>query len=163
MILMVFLPVIQFISYSMVLVALVYGAWNDIKTRTSPKWIWNLLTPFAGISTLIWYIADLDYGGVNAVLPVFLLSIILCAFSVVMGYRMGNGGDWRALFYISLLTPWITTSTITLSCILGLVQILVDKIRGSKIDSAWMISITLSFVIIGFLYFLDLIPYRFIM
>jgi Flp pilus assembly protein protease CpaA len=146
------------ISLSIVLVALCMGVYTDITTRTCPRWIWSVCAPFAIISTICWYIQSLIIGASATVLPLFLSSVILCPFCMFMGYRMGNGGDWRSLFYISLATPWVSVMTLVLSCIVGLVQIGYYALRNRKLDTwrvtvPWMVSITIAFVISTFAYF----------
>jgi hypothetical protein len=70
-----------------------------------------------------------------------------------MGFRMGNGGDWRALFFVSLLTPWIAPLTIMCSAILGVIQVMIDTFRyGKEYSSAWMVSIAASFGIASLAY-----------
>jgi hypothetical protein len=71
-----------------------------------------------------------------------------------MAYRRGNGGDWRALFYICLFTPWIASTTLLLTGVFGCAQVFVDWLRGSKLKSALMVSITLAFftAFLGYVY-----------
>jgi hypothetical protein len=134
------------ISAVTVFTALVYGLVMDIHTRTFPKWIWKYVLLPASVCTILWYIILYYQQGFAAVLPTFLTSVIFCTFCWVMAYKMGSGGDWRALFYISLLTPWFADTTLFLSCLYGILQVCIDKFRGSKLGSAWMVSITLAFI-----------------
>ena len=139
------------LSFFIILIALGYGAWCDVKCRKAPKWIWTICTPFCLFTTTIWYII-LYMKGIEAFLSVFVISIILCPFCWVMSYRMGNGGDWRAFFYISLFTPWLAPATLLGAGFIGLVQCLIDHLRKSPIDSAWMVSITLAYIVSESLY-----------
>jgi Flp pilus assembly protein protease CpaA len=141
------LLIIQLMSAVLVLVALSYSSWMDIHTRTAPKWIWSVVFPFALVTTLSWYISAWYWNGFNAILPVFLTSLILSLFCFWMAHRMGNGGDWRALYYVSLLTPWFAPLTLVFACLVGFVQVGVDWYRKSPIKSAWMVSITIGFVL----------------
>jgi Flp pilus assembly protein protease CpaA len=141
------LLIIQLSSAVLVLVALSYSSWTDIHTRTAPKWIWSVVFPFALVTTLSWYISAWYWNGFNAILPVFLTSLILSLFCFWMAHRMGNGGDWRGLYYVSLLTPWFAPLTLVFACLVGFIQIGVDWYRKSPIKSAWMVSITIGFVL----------------
>lgn len=133
------------ISSTIVFFALGVGAYFDIRCRRSPKWVWTVSAPIALVFTLLWYIINFYWNGINAVLSVFILSMILCPFCMIMAYRRGNGGDWRALFYISLITPWLAPVTLLMSPLFGLVQVGVDWLRKSPVKSAWMVSITLAY------------------
>jgi hypothetical protein len=138
---------IPLISATLVLFALSYGSWMDIHYRKFPKWIWSFVAPPAAITTLFWYGTTIYENGLNAILAPFLTSVILCLLCFIMAHRMGNGGDWRALFYISLLTPWFAPLTLILSCVFGIIQVTIDWLRKSPIKSAWTVSITLAFVV----------------
>ena len=139
------------LSFFIILIALGYGAWCDVQCRKSPKWIWADCFPFALFTTTAWYIT-LYMKGIEAFLSVFVISIILCPFCMIMAFRRGNGGDWRALFYICLLTPWLAPVTLLSAGLIGLVQCGVDHLRKSPIKSAWMVSITLGFLMSQYLY-----------
>ena len=141
------LVIFELMSASVVLVALCYGAWSDVHTRTAPKWIWTVCSPFAAVTTLLWYGAMVYWNGLTAILSTFLVSLILSLFCFVMAHRMGNGGDWRALYHISILTPWFAPLTLILACVCGFVQVCIDHLRKSPIKSAWMVSITIGFVL----------------
>jgi len=137
------------ISALIVIVALSIGTYQDIKTRRSEIWVWRVTAPFAVIATLLWYGATLMYGDPVLALIAFGTSAILCPFCVYMGFRMGNGGDWRALFYISLLTPWLAPLAMICSAIFGFVQVTIDVIRFNRPDynSPWMVAITAAFLV----------------
>jgi hypothetical protein len=141
------LLIIQLLSAGIVLVALSYSSWTDIHTRKAPKWIWTIVFPFALVTTSLWYISAWYWNGFNAILPAFLTSVILSLFCFWMAHRRGNGGDWRALYYVSLLTPWFAPLTLVFACLVGFIQIGVDWYRKSPIKSAWMVSITIGFVL----------------
>jgi hypothetical protein len=141
------LTIIQLLSAGIVLVALSYSSWTDIHTRTAPKWIWAVVFPFALVTTSLWYISAWYWNGFIAVLPVFITSTILSLFCFWMAHRRGNGGDWRALYYIALLTPWFAPLTLVFACLVGFIQVGIDWFRKSPVKSAWMVSITLAFVI----------------
>jgi hypothetical protein len=141
------LTILQILSAGIVLIALSYSSWMDIHTRTAPKWIWTIVMPFALVTTSIWYISAWYWNGLLAILPVFITTVILSLFCYWMAHRRGNGGDWRALYYISLLTPWFAPLTLLFACLVGFVQVSVDWFRKSPIKSAWMVSITIGFVL----------------
>lgn len=146
------LDLLALISAGIVSIALLHGAYWDIKTRTAPKEIWWKVLPFALFFTFLWYCLTFAQNGFNGVLGTFLISAILCPFTVFMGYRMGNGGDWRALFYIALLVPFYAVIAWLLAAVFGVLQVLIDKMRMTKLEyakrkTAWMISITVGFVL----------------
>ena len=152
------LSVYALTSIATVLVALTIGAYTDIKTRTCPRWIWQVFSPIAIASTLIWYIQSVLAGYQSAVIAAFITSAILCPICVFMGYRMGNGGDWRSLFFISLATPWVAISTLVLSCIFGGIHALIEIYTHRNITSAWkvtipwMVAIAIAFAVSSFTY-----------
>ena len=152
------LSVFALVSIATVLVALCIGAYTDIKTRTCPKWIWRVCSPIALISTIGWYIQSVLIGNLSAVMVAFTTSAILCPVCMFMGYRMGNGGDWRSLFFISLLTPWIALSTLFFSCVFGFLHALGEIYKHREIPGAWrvtipwMVGITLAFAVSSFAY-----------
>jgi hypothetical protein len=135
------------ISCVLVFIALVHGSINDIKNRKAPKWIWKVVGLPAAISTSLWYISEFYKTDLTVVLPIIITSTVFALLAVIMAFKQGNGGDWRALFYVSILTPWVLPTVFLLSCGFGIIQILIDKFCKSKQKSAWMISITLGFVI----------------
>jgi hypothetical protein len=140
------LIIFELSSALIVLIALCYGSWTDIHSRTSPKWIWNIVTPFAALSTFCWYVMVWYWNGFSAILPVVITSAIFSLFCFVMAHHR-SGGDWRALFYISVLTPWFVVLTLILACLVGFVQVGIDWVRKSPVKSAWLVSITVAFVI----------------
>jgi hypothetical protein len=140
------LHIIQILSAGLVLVALFYSSYTDIHTRKAPKWIWAIVFPFALVITSLWYISAWYWNGFIAVLPVFLTSAILSLFCWFMAHRMRNGGDWRALYYVSVLTPWFAPLTLIFACLVGLIQTGIDWYRESPVKSAWMVSITIGFI-----------------
>lgn len=141
-------------SSLVVLIILAYGAHSDVYTRKSPKWIWNAMFPIVGSTTLSWYIWNLYTNGLDSILTYLISSVIFSMFCLFMAYRRGNGGDWRALFYICLFTPWIASTTLLLTGVFGCAQVFVDWLRGSKLKSALMVSITLAFftAFLGYVY-----------
>ncbi len=140
------LDLLALISAGIVSVALLHGAYWDIKTRTAPKEIWWRVLPFALFFTFLWYCLTFAQNGLNGVLGTFLISMILCPVAMWMGYRMGSGGDWRALYFVALITPFFAPLTWLLAVVLGVLQVLLDKIRKAPQESAWMVSIALAFV-----------------
>jgi hypothetical protein len=139
------------ISYFSVFVALVHGSYYDIRFRKAPKWIWRFMGIPAALSTFLWYISQPD---LTVVLPIIITSSVFAILSIIMAFKQGNGGDWRALFYVSILTPWVLPIVFLLSCGFGVIQVGIDKLCKSKQKSAWMISITLSFVVSCIYYFI---------
>jgi hypothetical protein len=142
------------ISCFLVLIALVHGAENDVKIRKAPKWIWKLVALPAAFSTILWYITEFHQTYLTVVIPLIVTSCIFAVASVIMAFKQGNGGDWRALFYISILTPWVLPGVFLLACGFGVIQVIIDKLRNSKQGSAWMVSITLGFVVSFCYYFI---------
>lgn len=139
------LLILSFATSCFVAIALLHGAYWDIKTRTAPKEIWNKILPFAIFPLFLWYLLCFIWNGINSVLSVFLVSAILCPVAMLFGYRMGNGGDWRAMFYIALLCPMYAMLAWIMACIFGVIQVGIDGIMKSPQKSAWMISIFIGF------------------
>jgi hypothetical protein len=141
-------PTILFlISGICVLIGLLHGAYYDIKIRKAPKQIWKFVAPISAISTILWYILEFQQTYLTVVVPLIITSSILSLATVIMGFKQGNGGDWRALFYVSILTPWVAPFTFVLSCVFGICQVGIDKIRKSPLKSAWLISITVGYFV----------------
>lgn len=134
------------ISALTVFTSLILGAYEDIKTRRAPKWIWLSSAPIALVATLLWYYQTAVYIDASLAMEAFLTSVILCPFCMFMGFRRGNGGDWRSLFYVSLLTPWFAPVAILGAGLFGVLQIGTDYIRfGKDYKSPWMVSILAGF------------------
>ena len=148
------LLLLPFISGFCVLIGLVYGSYYDIKYRISPKWIWKFIAPISLIFTILWYIGEFQQTRFTVIIPVIITSCVFILLSIIMAFKQGNGGDWRALFYISLLTPWVIISVFITSCVFGVLQIGIAKLRKIETPVPWMVGITLGFVISYGLYFI---------
>lgn len=143
----------EYVSILVLIPALLHGTYFDIKTRTAPKYIWTLFAPVGLFFTLLWYVYNFYWNGFNAILPVFVTGLILSTFCMIMAYRRGNGGDWRALFWICVIVPWVAIYAVLLSAVFGCVQSAVDKFILKKTKGmAWMVSITAAYLVSAILY-----------
>jgi len=107
------------LSALFVLSALIPGALSDIKTRTFPAKYWEWPSRVAGVCTIMLYLTMISTGNLEYVAVIIALSIVATLACFFCGYRFGSGGDWRALAYIALLTPWLFLGCIFWSLLSG--------------------------------------------
>jgi len=89
---------LPYISILIVSIALVYGAYEDVKTRIAPKWIWYVTAPFALITTALWYLATVLYGDPTLAFVLFLTTVILCPVCMYMGSVWETAGIGELCF-----------------------------------------------------------------
>ena len=71
-------------------------------------------------------------NGFYELLFVLITGSIVCAvICLVIGYRYGSGGDWRAMAYISILTPWLLPAFVVSTMIFSFIIAIVALIRPS--------------------------------
>lgn len=153
---------LQFIIALLVIPTLLFGAIEDWKYRTFSKQLWKIPRTITGIITIGMYLLLLVTGNIVTIITLLVTSGILALLFYVLALRFGSGGDYRALIYLSLLTPSFAVLTIILSFIIGMVQgILTLLTEGTKgffkrkvpwavgICSAYIITVVY-FIIVGF-------------
>jgi hypothetical protein len=123
------------IAASLVIIpSLIAGAYSDYKTRTFPKEYWRWTAPVGGFVTIFLYLIMIADG--LWMIPMFLIiiSVVVSIVCYYMGLNFGSGGDWRALIYISLITPWLIVATVVASVIVGGVLAIFSLVRKDNPD-----------------------------
>lgn len=131
-------------SALIILVPLVRGAISDIKTRTFPKEYWVLPSRAAGFFTVLTYLLllmDKDYA---LILVMAVISIVFGSVLYILGMQCGSGGDYRALIYISILTPTLALVAVPMAAVYGIVLVLGYRARG--LSAPWAVGILAGFL-----------------
>ena len=88
------------------------GAKSDLSNRTFPKEYFDKnIVYICGFFTAITYLSLIASGFWGKAVVYFFISVIAAIVFWFMGLRFGSGGDWRAMIYIALFSPFILLST----------------------------------------------------
>lgn len=101
--------------------SLVAGAIKDIKERRFPKEYWKWTPKIAGMFTFFAYLLIFMETGFYTPATWLAFSIVCVMVFYAAGIRFGSGGDWRALIYIALISPWLLPITVIGSLVAGFI------------------------------------------
>ncbi len=121
--------ILSIIAALCILPTLVAGAISDVRSRTFPKAYWKYTAPTAGIVVFMQYlvmVSDRDYSTVGILLAI---SVALSLAFYFIGLRFGSGGDWRALIYISIISPALILTFWFFMMVVAFVQSIYETLK----------------------------------
>ncbi len=135
----------------LILPILVAGAVSDYKTRTFPKDYWNnRLAKFAIIFTSGMYVSLMISQDIVLIITYAITSVTFSVIFLFFAYRYGSGGDYRALWYIALISPALIVVTAVLAVAFGIINVITEFIlHGTEgfEKVPWAVSILAAYVI----------------